>query len=136
MTHKAFEIIGERVLIVDKTHRNKEGIFQESGDYQTTAEGTSRPALDFIEPIYDANSSVEEFAKGMNPRERIHPRNPVLSLHLGVDQLKLEYKGRPEGHHVFEGELSYVIGAFFNDGNFEVYDRYRNPLKETGFEIH
>lgn len=55
MAHKAFEILGERVLILDPTYRNKEGIFQESERFDTTAEGTLKPALDFIEPIYNAN---------------------------------------------------------------------------------
>lgn len=135
MTHRAFEVIGERILIVDSSHRNKEGIFQESENFQTTAEGRPRQALDFIELIYDANPTVEELARGINPRERINPNSPILSLHLGVDQLKLQYRGRREGSHVFEGELNYVRGVFFNDGNFEVYDKYKAPLRKAGFKV-
>jgi hypothetical protein len=54
---------------------------------------------------------------------------------LGVDQLKLNYRGKREGSHVFEGELSYVQGVFFNDGNFKVYDKYKDPLRNAGFKI-
>ena len=103
MTHKAFQLIGERILIVNHSRRDKEGIFQESERFQTTAEGTPRHALDFIEPIYNPNPYVEEFAKGLKPRERINPDNPILSLHCGVDKLKLEYGGRKDNTHVFEG---------------------------------
>ncbi|MEK6952017.1 MAG: hypothetical protein AABX29_03305 [Nanoarchaeota archaeon] len=135
MTHKAFEVIGERILLIDTSYRNKEGIFQESNRFQTTAEGSPRPALDFIEPIYHANPTVEELAKGLNPRERVNPNNPILSLHLGIDQLKLSYRGKREESHVFKGELSYVQGVFFNDGNFEVYDKYKESLSKAGFKI-
>ena len=135
MTHKAFEVIGERILLVNSSHKNKEGIFQESSDFQTTAKGSPRPALDFIEPIYHTNPTVEELAKGLNPGEKINLGNPILSLHLGVDQLKLTYRGKREGSYVFEGELSYVQGVFFNDNNFEVYDKYREPLRKAGFKI-
>ena len=135
MTHKTFDIIGERVLLVDTTHRNKEGIFQESRHYKTTAEGVPRPALDFIEPIYDANPGIEELAKGLNPRERVHPENPILSLHRGVDHLRLHYRGQREGVHLFEGELNYVQGAFLNDGNFEVFDRYKDALRHARFDV-
>jgi len=135
MAHKAFDIIGERVLVVDPTYRNKEGIFQESRHYQTTAEGAPRPALDFIEPIYNPNPNIEKFAKGLDPRERVHSENPILSLHLGVDHLKLHYRGQRAGAHVFEGELNYVQGTFLNDGNFEVFDKYRDALRNAGFDV-
>ena len=86
MVHKAFEVIGEKVLIINSSRGYKEGVFQESNQFQTRAEEVPRLALDFVEPIYDANPSVEELAKGVNPRERIDPDNPILSLHMGVDQ--------------------------------------------------
>ena len=137
MVHKLFEVVGERILIIDrKWGRNKEGIFQENEDYVTHAEGNPRPALDFIEPVYNPNSWIEDLARGRKPRQRIHPGNPILSLHCGLDQLKLEYRGKREGHHTFEGELIYLFGVYFNDGNFEVYDMYKDPLKRVGFEVH
>jgi hypothetical protein len=139
MTHKAFEHIGKRVLIVDPTHRNKEGIFQESEDYFTMAEGTPRPALDFIEPKYDTSPLLEILARisflGFDPFERIHPENPLLSFHFGVDHLKLQYSGQRNGTHVFEGKLIYAGGTFVNDGNFEVFDRYKDALRAAGFDI-
>ncbi len=135
MTHKAFELIGQRILIVDRAHRNKEGIFQESERFQTTAEGAPRPALDFIEPVYNPNFVAEEFAKGLKPRDRINPDNPILSVHCGIDQLKLRYRGRKNNAQIFEGELDYVQAALFNDGNFEVYNKYRAQLKRAGFKI-
>lgn len=135
MTHKAFELIGERILIVDFTYRNKEGIFQESEHFDTTAEGTPKAALDFIEPIYNANPSVEEFAKGRVPRERMNPNNPILSIHRGVDHLKLRYIGRREQTNLFEGSLEYEQGVFYNDGNYGIYDRYKEALKKAGFQI-
>lgn len=134
MVHKAFEIIGERVS-VNAGYRRKEGIFQESEKFQTTAEGGPRPAIDFIEPIYDANPSIEEIAKGLDPHERINPDNPILSLYLGVDHLKLGYAGKRGGMHIFEGLLDYTQETFFNDGNFEVYNKYVMPLKRAGFRI-
>ena len=137
MIHKAFEVIGERVLLnVMRGNKkvSKLGIFQESERFQTTAKGAPRPALDFIEPVYSPNPTIEELAKGIHPRERIHPKNPILSFHYGVDHLKLMYIERKEGAHVFEGELNYAQGTFFNDGNFEVYDRYKEVLKRAGFK--
>lgn len=135
MVHKLFEIIGERIIVVDTAHRMKEGIFLESENYQTTAEGTLRPALDFIEPMYNPNPIVEELAKGRIPRERINPDNPILSINLGIDHLKLIYQGKNNGIHLIKGELEYVAGAFFNDGNFEVFDKYRESLRKAGFKI-
>jgi len=139
MVHKAFEVVGERVLLdvsLEEIGRVKKlGIFQESDKYETTVEGAPRPALDFIEPIYKPNSAQEMFAKGLIPRERRHSQNPILSFHLGIDHLKLNYKGEREGIHIFEGGLDYVAGLFYNDGNFEVFDRYREPLKKAGFKI-
>ena len=137
MTYKAFKIIGERVLVVDPTHRNKEGIFQNSSHYQTTLKRASRPrpALDFIEPIYNPNSDLEALAREMDPRERIHSENPILSLHLGVNHLNLQYKGQKSGVHIFEGELEFIMGTFLHDGNLTVFNKYKSALKKAGFDI-
>ena len=121
-------------MIIDSAHRNKEGIFQDSTRFQTTAEGIKRPSLDFIEPIYNPNSGMEEIAKGQVPKERIDQSNPILNFHFGVDHSRLDYRGQKRECHVFEGELSYVGGGFINDGN-EVYDKYREALRNAGFEI-
>ena len=134
--HKAFELIGQRILIIDSVDRNKKGIFQESKEYQTNAEGGLRPALDFIEPIYSPNKKVEFYAKSKIPKERINSRNPVLSLHLGLDHLKLNYKWQKNRCHVFEGELNYICGVFFNDGNSEVFNSYVKQLNKAGFEVY
>ena len=135
MTHRLFDIIGERTILVDTAHKTKEGIFLESEDYQTTAEGKPRPALDFIVPMYRPNPIVEELAKGRIPRERINPHNPVLSINLGIDHLKLNYISKNNGIHLVKGELEYVMCVFFNDGNFEVFDKYKKQLREVGFKI-
>jgi len=132
--HKAFELIGKRILIVDSAHRNKEGIFQDSTRFQTTTEGITRLALDFIEPIYNPNPGIEEIAKGQVPKERIDPRNPILNFHFGVDHLRLCYILKRGRTHLFGGELVYVGGGFINDGN-EVYDRYRESLRNAGFDV-
>lgn len=168
MIHKAFEVIGERVMIrnvLDTTQLlkyrkilngksdyialdvsrvrelvrsgvdEKLGIFQESERFRTTLEG-GRSALDFIEPVYNPNPIEEEYAKGINPRERVNPKNPILSFHYGIDHLKLKYIGNQEGTHVFKGNLNYVQGVFYNDGNFEVFNKYVEPLRKAGFEIY
>jgi len=72
---------------------------------------------------------------GRNPQLRINPKNPILSLHLGIDHLQLNYVGERDGARVFEGNLVYVMGTFVNDGNTQVYDRYREALKKSGFKI-
>lgn len=67
MVHKAFEIIGEPVLIqLEETNKIKVlklGIFQESSKYATTAEGDKRPAIDFIHPIYYPSDKVKELSR-------------------------------------------------------------------------
>jgi hypothetical protein len=138
MIHKAFEVVGERVLLevfVDGLLKQKKGIFWESEQFKTTAEGNLRPALDFIQPLYESNQLMELLAMGREPRKRINPKNPILSIHYGVDQLLLKYGGKEKGFHRFVGELDYMLGVFLNDGNFEVYDKYREPLKKAGFRI-
>ncbi len=133
--HKTFEVIGQRVSIIDPTNRDREGILQESKEYQTTAEGVLRPALDFIEPRYNPNPELEEIARGLNPRERVDPRNPILSLHFGIDHLKLDYNGKEGINHIFKGELVYMKGGFINDGNQEIYEIYREALRSAGFDV-
>lgn len=143
MAHPAFTVIGKAVALTLQGSRNKIGLFQESNEYATTAEGARRPALDFIEPLYQTNPMIEKLAKGKNPRERVCTENPILSLHLGIDHLRLRYGGKLqlsfEGKniivHFFRGELMYVCGAYFNDGNFEVYDQYREVLRKAGFRV-
>lgn len=184
MIHKAFEVIGERVLIIDKTpiksfdkktakgfeellkslgrkgsvsadtkrnaRKEKLGIFLESEKFMTDLYG-GRAALDFIEPLYKPSSLIEELAKGEVPRERVHSNNPILSICYGIDSLLLNYEGEEEIPlskirfpleevarimvHKFTGELWYVQGVFYNDGNFEVYDKYKEPLRREGFFI-
>ena len=133
----------------------KLGIFQESFKYATTAEGQKRPALDFIHPIYHPSAEVEALAKGLSPKQTRHKENPILSLHMGIDHLKLKYNGlfyvpddikqnyttnselelMIEKAYFLTGELDYVEGAFANDGNSEIYDKYKEALKKAGFYI-
>ncbi len=128
MIHKAFGVIGERVLIIDVSEnktfnektvkgfeellksfgrkglviadtkrsiqKQKFGIFLESETFMTDLYG-GRASLDFIEPMYNPSSLIEELAKGKIPKE----------------------------------------GVFYNDGNFEVYDKYKEPLRSVGFFI-
>jgi len=143
MTHKAFEATGERVLLragINQTLlkvptiEEKLGIFWESDKFKTTLEG-GRAAIDFIQPLYAVNQQIEQIAKGRVPRGRINPKNPILSLHCGIDHTELKYQGRKDGAHLFEGKLVYIVGYFVNDGNFEVYDKYRAALKKAGFSV-
>ncbi|MBU0760887.1 MAG: hypothetical protein KJ600_02290 [Nanoarchaeota archaeon] len=134
MAHQAFEVIGEPVLIA--TERSAQGgIFCESKEFRVVEGSESRPALNFIEPIYDPSSEVVRFARGRAQGERIHPDNPILSFHFGVDHLKLRYTGKHNGVHIFDGELDYKFRVFFNDGNSGVYDKYKEPLRKAGFEV-
>lgn len=158
MVHKAFEIIGEPVLIqlegINKFKWFKLGIFEESSEYITKAEGDERPAIDFIHPIYYSSDKVKELSRGKNPKKTISINNPILSLHYAIDHPKLIYNGLvhvPEDiktaytptslelkikeAHFFTGDLNYVLGAFCNDGNYEVYDKYRKALKKAGFNL-
>lgn len=184
MVHKAFEVIGERVLIIDTsvkkpfdektargfeellksfgrdvsvsadTKRNsrkeKLGIFLESEKFMAELYG-GRAALDFIELLYKPSSLIEELVRGKVPREKVHSNNPILSICYGIDPLLLNYEGEEEIPlskicfpseevarimvHKFTGELWYAQGVFYNDGNFEVYDKYKEPLRRAGFFI-
>jgi hypothetical protein len=123
MVHKAFEVIGKRIIldvkyrVEDRIERKiKGGIFQESEKFDTNLEGYIRPALDFIEPDYNPNSLIELSAKGRIPRERINPRNPILSIHFAIDPALLKYEGVERGTHKFKGILWYVEGMYINDG--------------------
>lgn len=82
MVHKAFEVIEKRIIldvkyrVKDRIERKiKGGIFQESEKFDTNLEGYIRPALDFIEPIYNANPAVEIYAMGRIRKKRVNPRN-------------------------------------------------------------
>jgi len=168
MTHEAFEVLGERVLLefthspswyneiptllqtlgrydtqrikdllaskTDIESGQKLGIFHESEEFRTVESGIEKPALDFIQPIYRTNPAQEENAKGKVPKERVNPLNPILSLHLGIDHLLLEHKDTKNGAHIFTGPLWYVQGVFYNDGNWEVFNKYVEPLKKAGFK--
>jgi hypothetical protein len=135
MAYKAFEVIGEKILIIDKERKQKLGIFFESETFDTDAEEPIRPALDFIEPLYKTNSVIERYARGKVPRERINPRNPILSIHFGLDHTLLNYMGKIDEVHTFAGELWYPQGMYINDGNFEIYNKYRESLKKAGFKV-
>lgn len=119
----------------DVERGRKFGIFQESRDFTTVEGGIEKPALDFIEPVYNTNLLMEEFAKGRIPLARINPDNPILSFHCGVDHLLLEYEGVKNGEHIFTGPLWYFQGVFYNDGNWEVFNKYAKQLKKAGFEV-
>jgi hypothetical protein len=142
MSHKAFEIIGERT-IVDHNGRNVEGIFKKSQVYikqkcsccENIIEIIPWKTLDFVIPVYDTNPKIERLAMGRIPQERINMQNPILHLWSGVDLNKLEYNSKENGSHIFKGEL-HGPGVYVNDGNFGVFNKYVEPLRKAGFEIY
>lgn len=139
MVNKAFEVIGNRILIVDlwdpKSPRTLEGVFLESESCYFIEEGREHPALDFVSPIYNPTKELKTLANRLNPGGIVNPANPVLSLYFGVDHSKLRYICRRNSFHVFEGKLDYTFGAFITDGNRQIYEKYRAPLKTAGFRI-
>ena len=142
MQHKAFEIIGERVKIVSNDYSSL-GIFQptifslENKCFccEEIIKVVPGKTLDFISPVYQPNQIQEKIAMDKAPRERINARNPILHFWLGLDLNKIIYLGKGEKTHSFIGDL-HGADAYFNDGNFEVYDKYKEPLRKAGFDIY
>ena len=58
----------------------------------------------------------------MMPKASFWPKNSNLELKV-------------KETHFFTGELDYIEGSFCNDGNFEIYDRYKQALKKAGFYV-
>lgn len=58
-----------------------------------------------------------------------------MSIYFAIDPALLKYEGIEKGAHKFKGILWYVEGMYINDGNPEIYDKYRGPLKKAGFRI-
>lgn len=140
MVHKAFQVLGKKVLL-DIVHNGARiqplGIFGESRDYDTLAEGDPRSAIDFIAPIYDREPILEDMARGIITRERIIQDNPLLFILFGLDHLQLQYQGKRDGAYIFHSsdELRHMLCTVVNDGNYETYDLYKEPLAKAGFKI-
>lgn len=142
MAHKAFEVIGEKIIVY-RDNLGIEGIFQTNqfsikqkcACCGETIEVIPGRTLDFVSPLYTQSPFIERLAMGKIPRERINPRNPILHFWSGIDLSKLEYAGKNYEKHIFKGEL-HAPGVYFNDGNFEVFNKYVEPLRKAGFEIY
>lgn len=168
MTHKAFEVIGKKVLIekilmeeelnfiseklksgdLERSYaikmletgiENIGGIFLKSDHVRTTI-GGGKGYLDLIQPIYTDIPEVMDIVENHLTGEvypRINPNNPVLDIWFGVDSSKLDYLGLKEGSYVFRGNLffNHEDRLFVNDGNYEIYDKYKEPLRKAGFKI-
>lgn len=159
MTHKALELVGEKVTLI--TLLSQEDVAQKrfrkafgdiigmpvfkGGQFDTLQTESERAGifwpspenkgmLDFIHPIYHASEAIQRYARGHNPRKSIHEQNPILSLYCEILYEELEYEKREE-EHTFTGPLHYIRGAFCNDANWETYDTYRKPLQKAGFKI-
>lgn len=80
--------------------------------------------------------------------------DPILSLHYAIDHPELVYNGliyipgdikpayaqidlklKIKEAHFFTGDFNYTLGAFCNDGNYEIYNQCRKALKEAGFNL-
>ncbi len=139
--HKAFEILGQRVSIINSGGYNN-GIFQMSRlDLDAECDCCNEPikviadgTIDFVKPLYRVNVNIERLAKGRIPVDRINPKNPILHFFLGVSLERLTYITEADGSHLFAGEI-HGPGFYINDGNSEFYDHYRMPLKNAGFNI-
>ncbi|MCX6819115.1 MAG: hypothetical protein NT129_03910 [Candidatus Aenigmarchaeota archaeon] len=97
--------------------------------------------IDFVQVLDKTDDLIEELAMGRPPRERINPNNPILHLYMGVDLKRLKYDDVVGDAHIFEveyfpeGDLPCSEDIFFNDGNNELYNLYKGPLKQAGFKI-
>jgi len=133
------------------------GIFQESFDYNTSAGGRVRPALDFLRLEYHLHPEKGRKLRNLGLKFVMSEGKPILSLYAGIDHLLLEQKQmltpheiaalraqlkidtnqfnppNQEAHH-FIGRFNYQHAGFFNHKH-EVYRAYQKQLGHAGFKV-
>ena len=135
-----FNVLGERVTIAQRVDCHPSGLVEvlkfEQGIFQIE-EGLHDDRLDFIIPRYDKSERRDYAAVQCDTRrrQRVHPENPILSVHGNVDHSLLKYLGHTGKGHLFHGPLVYAFGIFVSDGNPEAFDIYKSALQAAGFTV-